>query len=137
MSDHAETIAAPRDARGNPRSCRVDVEPAGGPCRVMLDVLGSIAVHRDLQSLVRDLVDVLRRVVRFDRLGVVLHDPQRDVMRLHTLAAAHTPVTTNLELPIAESPAARLRAPKNPGTRSREHGTRTSWLRFWALVRTR
>jgi len=66
---------------------------------------GPTASHRDLQGLLRDLADVLRRVTPFDRLAIVLHDPALNVMRLHTLAALQTPVTNDIELPIDESPA--------------------------------
>src|SRR5919204_4939471 len=61
--------------------------------RTLLDVWRATASHRDLPSLLRDLLGVLRGVVRFDRLGLVLHDPARDVMRMHTIAAARPPHT--------------------------------------------
>src|SRR5882724_2543184 len=73
--------------------------------RTLLDVLRAVASHRDLPSLLRELFDVLRRrVVPFDRVALVLHDPGRDVMRLLTLAGQ--PLAPDvLELPVAESPA--------------------------------
>ena len=72
--------------------------------RTLLDVLRAVASHRDLPSLLRELFDVLRRVVPFARVALVLHDPGRDVMRLLTLAGQ--PLGPDvLELPVAESPA--------------------------------
>ncbi len=71
--------------------------------RTLLDVLRALASHRDLPSLLRELFDVLRRVVPFARVALVLHDPGSDVMRLHTLAGE--PGVKVLELPVAESPA--------------------------------
>src|SRR5262249_9294550 len=78
---------------------------AGDLHRMLLDVSHATASHRDLQSLLRDLAGLLRRVARFDRLAIVLHDADRDVMRLHTIVSLSPSFTTDLELPVAESPA--------------------------------
>ena len=72
---------------------------------MLLDVVHATASHRDLPSLLRDLAGVLRRVARFDRLAIVLHDPDRDLMRLHTLVSLEPTFTTDIELPVPESPA--------------------------------
>src|SRR5439155_1300061 len=48
---------------------------------------------------------VLQRVAPFDVLRLVLHDPERDVLRLHTLAAIRPVLTTVLEVPTAGSPS--------------------------------
>ena len=71
--------------------------------RTLLDVLRAVASHRDLQTLLRELFDVLQRVVPFARVTLLLHDPGPDVMRLHTLAGPAVPYV--VELPVAESPA--------------------------------
>src|SRR5881396_1510836 len=73
--------------------------------RMLLDVLHATASHRDLQSLLCDLAGLLRRVARFDRLAIVLHDPERDLMRLHTIVSLEPTFTTDIELPVPESPA--------------------------------
>src|SRR5207237_4800437 len=73
---------------------------------LLLEVSRAAARHRDLQSLLCELVTLLRRAVTFDRLGVMLHDPSRDVMRLHTLAAVRPVVTPVMDLSPAETPAA-------------------------------
>src|SRR5438105_258903 len=73
--------------------------------RILLDVSHAIASHRDLKSLLGDLAGLLRRVARFDRLAIVLHDPERDRMRLHTLVSSEPTFMTDMDLPLAESPA--------------------------------
>jgi formate hydrogenlyase transcriptional activator len=72
---------------------------------LLLEVSRAAARHRDLQSLLCELVTLLRRAAPFDRLGVMLHDAARDVMRLHTLAAVRPVVTTVMDLSPAETPA--------------------------------
>jgi formate hydrogenlyase transcriptional activator len=54
---------------------------------LLLEVSESIASHRDLDELLHDLGQRLPRIVPFDYINLVLHDPTRDVMRLHVLAA--------------------------------------------------
>jgi formate hydrogenlyase transcriptional activator len=88
------------DARPGPRpDASTNLE------RLLLEVSRSTASQRDLQSLLCDLVSLLQKALPFDRLGLVLHDPVGDVMRLHSIAAFHPPLTTCVETPIAESPA--------------------------------
>src|SRR5262249_9911610 len=72
---------------------------------ILLGVSHPIASHRDLMSLLGDLAGLLRRVARFDRLAIVLHDAERDRMRLHTLVSSEPTFMTDLDLPIEESPA--------------------------------
>jgi formate hydrogenlyase transcriptional activator len=73
--------------------------------RLLLEVTESIASHRDLEALFRDLAQRLPSIVPFDYINVVLHDPSREVMRLWLLVTA-TPSTISpgLELPVDESP---------------------------------
>src|SRR5438094_6117755 len=72
---------------------------------MLLDVLHATASHRDLQSLLCDLAGLLRRIAHFDRLAIVLHDPERDLMRLHTIVSIEPTAMADLELPVPESPA--------------------------------
>jgi formate hydrogenlyase transcriptional activator len=51
----------------------------------LLEVAESIAQHRDLAALFHDLAERLHSVVDFDFLTLVLHDAERNVMRLHVL----------------------------------------------------
>src|SRR5215510_9830811 len=73
--------------------------------RLLLEVSESIASHRDLEELFRDLAQRLPQIVPFDYINAVLHEPARDVMRLWLLVTA-TPSTISpgLELSIEESP---------------------------------
>ena len=66
----------------------------------------SISGHNDLEGLCRGLAQSLQRVVGFQYLGLMLHDPARNVMRLHALTATE-PVTVedSATLPIDEDPA--------------------------------
>ena len=73
--------------------------------RLLLEVSESIASHRDLGELLRDLAQRLPQIVPFDYINAVLHEPARDVMRLWLLVTA-TPstITPGLELPVDDSP---------------------------------
>ena len=51
----------------------------------LLEVSEVIAQQRDLRVLFHELADRLHAVVEFDFLTLVLHDPARNVMRLHVL----------------------------------------------------
>jgi formate hydrogenlyase transcriptional activator len=72
----------------------------------LLEVSEAIAQRRDLPSLFHDLSARLRSVIDFDFLTLILHDPVRNVMRLHILETdvpTEKPVGT--ELPIDHHPA--------------------------------
>ena len=53
--------------------------------RALLEVAEAISQHRDLNELFHDLAERLHRVVDFEYLNLILHDPARNVMRLHIL----------------------------------------------------
>jgi formate hydrogenlyase transcriptional activator len=73
---------------------------------LLLEVSESIASHRDLNEMFRDLGERLPRIVPFDYINLLLHDPEREVMRLHVLAAPEpSTMSPGLELPIDESSA--------------------------------
>ena len=74
--------------------------------QALLEVSEAIAVHRDLPSLFHDLVQRLHHVVNFEYMRLLLHDPERDVMRLHTLETPNQSCDALgcQELPVAESP---------------------------------
>ena len=72
---------------------------------LLLDVSRLATSRRDLESLLNELVALLQRALRFDRLAVVLHDSSRGVMRLHTLAAVDTAVPTVIELAPGDTPS--------------------------------
>ena len=78
--------------------------------QALLEVSQSVAAHRDLTALFRDLVARLPRVVTFHSLWLVLHDPARNRMRLHILEGlsreAEKESAWPLERPLEESPSA-------------------------------
>src|SRR5213595_3019320 len=92
--------ASVKAVRADHRACAPD-----NLHRILLDVSHATASHRDLQSLLCDLAGLLRRLAHFDRLAIVLHDPERDLMRLHTIVSLEPTFTTDIELPVPESPA--------------------------------
>ena len=51
----------------------------------LADIYRAIAAHRNLAELFDVLAESLRGMVAFDYLSAVLHDPSRDVMRMHVL----------------------------------------------------
>ncbi|MBX9657363.1 MAG: sigma 54-interacting transcriptional regulator [Nitrospiraceae bacterium] len=75
--------------------------------RTLLNVSEAIAAHRDLQALFRDLAQRLPAVAPFDFIGLVLHDPEHNLMKVHVLETAaarpHRTGLDGLELPIEES----------------------------------
>ncbi len=91
---HAERAAAAQAALSHERD----------RLRLVLEVSKSIASHRRLDDLFRDLAERLPRVVPFDYINLLLHDAARDVMRLHIIVApVETTLRTGLELPVEGS----------------------------------
>ena len=71
----------------------MDKHPAS-PCetlaeryQALLEVAEAISAHRDLHELFRDLAQRLPRVVHVNFVGLSLHDPARNTMRLHSIQA--------------------------------------------------
>src|SRR5499426_3116189 len=74
--------------------------------QALLEISEAIAVHRNLNELFQDLAQRLPRIVPFDFINLVLHDPALEVMRLHTVVVPETStIKPGLELPIDQSPA--------------------------------
>jgi formate hydrogenlyase transcriptional activator len=86
--------------------------------QALLEISQSVASHRDLTALFRDLVERLPRVVSFDWLWLVLHDPTRNRMRLHVLEGpARSGANQNtwpIERPMEESPSALVWSTQEP-----------------------
>ena len=70
--------------------------------QTLLEVTESIASHRDLSELFHVLAQPLRNILHFDYLSVRLHDPERNVMRIHILEKS-APGELVPELPVGES----------------------------------
>jgi formate hydrogenlyase transcriptional activator len=67
----------------------------------------SISGHNDLEGLCRGLAQSLQRVVGFESLGLMLHDPARNVMKRHALTTTQPePVEDFPTFPIDEDPTA-------------------------------
>ena len=74
--------------------------------QALFGISEAIAVHGDLNELVQDLAQRLPAIVPFDFINLVLHDPIREVMRLHALVCPETStIRPGMELPIDQSPA--------------------------------
>ena len=74
----------------------------------LLDVSEIIAQHRDLTTLFHELAVRLRSVVESDFLTLVLHDPIKNVMRLHVLETRlehESPKMPGMEHPVEGSPS--------------------------------
>jgi formate hydrogenlyase transcriptional activator len=70
----------------------------------LLAVTESIAVHRELPELFRDLAQRLCDILRFAFLGLCLPDPQHNIMRLHILEnLSPVPPIIPQQLPVEES----------------------------------
>ena len=65
----------------------------------------SIAGRTDLRSLLSGVAESLRRIVRFNHIGMSLYDPNGNVMQKHILEAPGNPVITSPQLPIDQDPA--------------------------------
>ncbi len=82
-----------------------DVRPHALPYQALLEVSESITRHGDLAELFHDLARRLRPIVPFDFISVMLHDDDKDVMRLHILESErpqqlhHGPDTVPAESP--------------------------------------
>src|SRR6201984_2003642 len=61
------------------------LDPSRRQLEALLDVSKIIAQHRDLKTLFHELAARLHSVVESDFLALVLHDPEKNVMRLHVL----------------------------------------------------
>jgi formate hydrogenlyase transcriptional activator len=59
--------------------------PLAEQYRALLEVTDSIAVHRDLAELFRDLVKRLPRIITCSSISMALHDPDRNTMQMHIL----------------------------------------------------
>jgi len=73
--------------------------------RAVVELSRSIAGRTDLRSLLFGVAESLRPIVRFDHLGLILHDPIGNAMQGYILNEPGNPVITNLRMPVGEDPA--------------------------------
>src|SRR5262245_26391090 len=73
---------------------------------LLLEISETIASNRDLGEMFRDLGRRLPGIVPFDYINLLLHDPGREVMRLHFLVAPESStIRPGMELPVDETSA--------------------------------
>jgi formate hydrogenlyase transcriptional activator len=81
--------------------------PAVDHYQTLLDVSESIAAHRDLPALFRDLAQRLPRIAPFDFIGLVLHNRDNGTMKVHVIETAAAQGVAGrldgLELPLDDS----------------------------------
>jgi len=78
--------------------------PANRYRSLLVEVSEAISTHRDLTALFRDLARRLPAVVPFEYIALFLHDPVKNVMRIHMLGTADgDSIPPGTEVPVAES----------------------------------
>jgi formate hydrogenlyase transcriptional activator len=80
-------------------------KPPASQYQALLEVTESIATHRDLPALFHDLIERLPRLVNFDTLWLVLHEPTRNVMRLHIVETPARAYIDVIERTVEDSPS--------------------------------
>jgi formate hydrogenlyase transcriptional activator len=102
MADAANT-GNPSPLSSQPAS---PIEHSGRQLEALLDVSETIAQQRDLKALFHELSERLHTVLPFDFFTLVLHDAQRNIMRLHIFEARDSSKPKGPEeLPIDSSPS--------------------------------
>ncbi|WP_413933591.1 sigma 54-interacting transcriptional regulator [Nitrospira sp. BLG_1] len=82
-----------------------EADPLAEQYRALLEVSEAIAAHHDLTELFRALAQRLPRVLKFSSIVLALHDPSKNVMRLHVLEDPRPmPVSPGLEFPVEDVP---------------------------------
>src|ERR1700719_565062 len=71
----------------------------------VLSLARSVAGRTDLEALLSGVRESLRRIVSFDHLGLILHDPDSSAMQGHILNEPGAPVITSLQMPVEADPA--------------------------------
>ena len=95
----------------------------------------SIAGRTDLEALLSGVRESLRRIVRFDHLGLILHDPTAGVMQGHILNEPGNPVIASLRMPVEADPAGWVWLNQQPLILS-NLDTETRWPEFISRART-
>jgi len=94
----------------------------------------SIAGRTDLDALLSGVAESLSRVVRFDHLGLILHDALGDAMQGYILSAPGNPVITRFRMPVDQDPAGWVWQNQQPLIISRLD-SETRWPEFIAQAR--
>src|SRR5271168_1415946 len=107
---------------------------SGEPYRALLAVSEAIVSHRDLSALFHELAGRLHEVVRFDYLGLVLHEAASQTMRLHILEGREPTPRPWLEFPVGELPEGLVWQTQQPLILP-DVAEETRWPRFLDQVR--
>src|SRR4029077_5959829 len=122
-------ISAPETALAAP------AELSRRQLEALLEVSEAIAQQRDLPALFHDLAARLHSVVDFDFLTLILHDPARNVMRLHILETEHpTDAPIGKELPVEGHAAGWVGETQEPFVVSDTH-EETRYPEYMAVLR--
>src|SRR5258707_11145022 len=101
----------------------------------LLEVSEAIAQQRDLRALFHDLETRLHSVVEFDFLTLILHDPVKNVMRLHILETDHlTDAPIGKDHPVDTHPSGWVWQQQEPLVVSDTH-EETRFPEYMALLR--
>jgi formate hydrogenlyase transcriptional activator len=73
--------------------------------QALLEVSESITLHSDLPALFHDLFQRLPRLVSFDSLSLILHNPERNTMRVHIVEMEGSARVDVVERMVADSPS--------------------------------
>src|SRR5947209_4367130 len=94
----------PGDRRESDGGGGIQVASESRQYRALLEASEAIAHHNDLASLFHELARCLHPVVEFDYLSLVLHDDERNTMRLHVLETTQDDGNSHAgkERPVAE-----------------------------------
>ncbi len=107
---------------------------SGGPYRALLAVSEAIISHRDLSALFHELAGRLHEVVRFDYLGLVIHEAASQTMRLHILEGHEATTRPWVEFPVEELPEGLVWQTQQPLILA-DVAEETRWPRFLEQVR--
>src|ERR1700674_798606 len=116
--------------------------------RALLAVSEAIVSHRDLSALFHELAGRLHQVVRFDYLGLSLHEATSNTMRPHVLEGTEpVPLPSAPVLPLEEDPAgwvwqiqqARIfsNVPEEKRSRARHATNSTPWATCTSMANSR
>ncbi len=84
---------------------KIPAKPPASQHQALLEVTESIATHRDLPELFHDLIERLPRLVNFDALWLVLHEPTRNLMRLHIVETPARAYIDVVDRSVEDSPS--------------------------------
>src|SRR5579863_6980626 len=101
----------------------------------VLSLSRSIAGRTDLEALLSGVRESLRRIVRFDHLGRILHDPESGAMQGHILNEPGNPVIASLRMPVVADPAGWVWLNQRPLILS-NLDAETRWPEFVGRART-